>query len=320
MTAPLLSVRALRVRYGALRAVDGVSFAIADGEALALVGESGCGKTSVGRAALRLVEAEAGEVWLNTDGGAVDLLALRERALVPLRRQVQIVFQDPHASLNPRHSVRRIVGVGQAANPLVRGAALQDRVARTLARVGLSADVLDRRPHEFSGGQRQRIALARALAMEPRLIVLDEATSALDVSVRGELVNLLAELRRDLGLSLLFISHDLSVVRHLCDRVAVMYLGRIVEEGAVSDVLDEPRHPYTRGLLDALPVPDPTAIRRPAPLVGEPPSPSDPPTGCHFHPRCPLAEERCRREPPPSVEVAGARRVECHLVAGSSTA
>lgn len=313
MTA-LFEARQLRVHYGPVRAVDGVSFELGPGEALGLVGESGCGKSTVGRAALRLVEIEAGELLFDTGAGVVDLANLRPRELRALRRQIQIVFQDPHASLNPRHTVRRIVGEGPAVHGLDRGAALEERVTRTLRRVGLGPDALERFPHEFSGGERQRIAIARALAMEPRLLVLDEATSSLDVSVRGEVVNLLAELRRELGLAFLFISHDLTVVRHLADRVAVMYLGRIVETGTTADVLETPRHPYTRGLIEAVPVADPTVARRPAPILGEPPSAADPPPGCRFHPRCPLAEDPCRREPPVPVHVSAAHWAECHLV------
>jgi oligopeptide transport system ATP-binding protein len=338
VSAALLRVRDLRKWYplraglfgrprAFVRAVDGVSFDIAPGETLALVGESGCGKTTVGRAILRLVPPTAGEVQF----AGHDVLALRGRELRRLRRQMQLVFQDPYASLNPRMTVGAIVGEALEVHGLARGSELEDRVAAVLTRVGLSADHRGRYPHEFSGGQRQRIGIARALVLEPRFVVCDEAVSALDVSIQAQILNLLAELQEELALTYLFISHDLAVVEHLADRVAVMYLGKIVESAPVEELFADPRHPYTRALLAANPVPDPDAVAAPMPVEGEVPSAIAPPSGCAFHPRCPLAFEPCAlREPAlgPGADgrgggLAGAsaagRVVACHLATEAPT-
>jgi len=293
-----------------VKAVDGVSFRIGRGETLGLVGESGCGKTTVARAVLQLSEVTAGEVRL--DGQRIDNLG--PAALRPLRRRIQVVFQDPYASLNPRLTVRDIL-----AEPIVNFTLAQTpedieaRVATLLDKVRLPREAAGRRPHEFSGGQRQRIGIARALAAQPDLIVCDEAVSALDVSVKAQIVNLLADLQRELGLALLFISHDLAIVEHIAQRVAVMYLGRIVEMGATRDVFAAPKHPYTRALLSAVPVAEPGSTRTRIILSGEPPSASNPPAGCRFHTRCPSAFDRCRNDEP-QLRVADPGRVTaCHL-------
>jgi oligopeptide/dipeptide ABC transporter ATP-binding protein len=301
----LLSVEDLVVRYQrpaglfgreTIEAVRGVSLRIAAGETLGLVGESGCGKSSLARAILRLVEPAAGRV---TFDGA-DVVALEPGPLRALRRRMQIVFQDPWASLNPRLTVGRAVREGLEIHRLARGAEADRRVAVLLEEVGLPADGAGRYPHELSGGQRQRVAIARALAVEPDLLVCDEPVSALDVSVQAQVLNLLADLQRRRGLAMLFVSHDLAVVRHLAPRVAVMYLGRIVEEGPAAAVLASPRHPYTQALLSAAPVPDPAAPRTRVALTGEPPSPAREPAGCPFHPRCPhpAKDEVCTAERP----------------------
>ena len=314
MSGPLLEVRDLTVTLprgrgvghggsGAesLLAVDDVSFEVRRGEALALVGESGSGKSTLGRALLRLVRTRAGSVRYQAEPGGqvVDLLGLRGGALRRARRELQIVFQDPRASLNPRHTVGRILGEVLAVHRLARHGVRERRVERLLERVGLERDAALCWPHEFSGGERQRISIARALALEPRFIVLDEVTSALDVSVQAGIVNLLGDLKRDLGLSYLLISHDLSVVNHLADRVLVMTLGRLVECGTVEQIFECPAHPYTRALLGARPNLTPGAPR-PAVLVGQAPSPLSRPAGCSFHPRCAEALARCRTEDPRS--------------------
>ncbi|MEV4398435.1 ABC transporter ATP-binding protein [Nonomuraea sp. NPDC049607] len=304
----MLSVRDLRmtfpVRRGQrVRAVDGVSFDVPEGQALGLVGESGCGKSTTGRMIVRLLEPTGGTVTF--DGQ--DITHLGPRALLPMRGRLQMIFQDPYASLNPRHTVRQIV-----AGP--RRTVDRDGVVELLRLVGLDAEHADRYPHEFSGGQAQRIGIARALASRPRLVVCDEPVSALDVSIQAQIVNLLADLRADLGLGYLFIAHDLSVVRHMCETVAVMYLGRIVETGSSATVYADPAHPYTRTLLSAVPVPDPEveAARERIVLHGDPPSPLAPPPGCAFHPRCPKARSLCRTEPPVLTTVRG-RQVSCHF-------
>jgi peptide/nickel transport system ATP-binding protein len=296
----------LQSTVGWVRAVDGVDLQVPVGRTLALVGESGCGKSTVGRSLLRLVEPQAGQVWFE----GVDLLGLPPRALHPYRRAIQIVFQDPLASLDPRMRVRDAVAEGMQSFGI--GADERERterVAALLTRVQLDPAQMWRYPHEFSGGQRQRICIARALAVEPRLLVCDEATSALDVSIQAQILNLLGDLQDELGLAYLFITHDLGVVRYLADRVAVMYLGQIVEEGDTERIFGDPRHPYTQGLLAAVPSVDPARRGVKARVRGDVPSPAHPPSGCRFHPRCPEVFDRCPREAPQLVPVGdGASR------------
>jgi len=292
---------------GAIRAVDGVSFSIARGEVVGLVGESGSGKSTVGRAVLRLLEPTAGSVRF--DG--VEVTKLGRSELRRLRRRMQIVFQDPYASLDPRRRVEDLIGDVLDIHGLAKGAARRARVVELLEQVGLPPEHIDRYPHQFSGGQRQRIGIARALAVAPDFIVADEPVSALDVSVQAQIVNLLVELRRRLGLTMLFISHDLAVVEHLCDRVIVLYLGKIMEMAPAAEIYASPRHPYTRALLSAAPQPDPDAPRRRILLSGDLPSPANPPPGCVFSTRCPHATERCRREAPVLEQKSPGRFVAC---------
>ena len=292
-----------------LRALDGVSLEVRAGETLGLVGESGSGKTTLGRTVLRLLPATSGRVLF--DG--IDLFSLKGRPLRGMRRRMQVIFQDPFSSLNPRMTVESIVAEGLRIHGLARGREVRDRVAALLERVGLGAEAMARYPHEFSGGQRQRVGIARALSVEPEFVVCDEPVSALDVSVQAQVLNLLGGLQREFGLAYLFISHDLAVVRHAADRVAVLYLGRIVEEGPVEELFREPKHPYTRALISAIPVPDPRCGRRRIVLGGETPSPIDSPAGCPFHPRCPEARPECSEEEPPWRESAGGGRYRCIL-------
>jgi peptide/nickel transport system ATP-binding protein len=321
MSAPLLEVNDLKKhfpvrarlfgrRFERVYAVDGVSFRIDRGETLSLVGESGCGKSTVGRAILRLFDLTAGEVVL--DGQRIDNLS--PNGLRKLRRRVQVVFQDPFSSLNPRMRVRDILAEPIRNFGLAGSSAeLDARVAALMDTVRLPRDALDRRPHEFSGGQRQRIGIARALAAEPELIVCDEAVSALDVSVKAQIVNLLQDLQREFGLALLFISHDLAIVEHMTHRVAVMYLGKIVELAPRQQIFAAPRHPYTKALLSAVPLPEPGAARTPMILKGDVPSPINPPRGCRFHTRCPFVFDRCRSEEPELRSTGTAQWVACHL-------
>ncbi|MFM8665434.1 MAG: ABC transporter ATP-binding protein [Betaproteobacteria bacterium] len=319
---PLLQVRDLVKRFpvrsgllrrttGQVHAVDGVSFELLEGQTLGVVGESGCGKSTMGRCILRLIEPTSGQVVF--DGQ--DVTAANRRSLRALARQMQIIFQDPFASLNPRMTVGAIIGEGLLIHGLARNRTeVADRVAELLTMVGLSKDQMRRYPHEFSGGQRQRIGIARALAVQPRLIVCDEAVSALDVSIQAQVINLLQDLQEQLGLTYVFIAHDLSVVEHASNRVAVMYLGRIVEMADARDLYAQPRHPYTESLLSAVPVPDPTVQRRRIVLQGDVPSPISPPSGCHFHTRCPIAQKGlCYRERPQLKDVGAGHTVACHL-------
>jgi oligopeptide/dipeptide ABC transporter ATP-binding protein len=319
---PLLRVRDLKmhfpIRAGVfarvadyVRAVDGVSFDIYPGETLGLAGESGCGKTTVGRTILRLIDGAEGEVYFED---SPNLLTLSQREVRPYRKDLQIIFQDPFSSLNPRLTVAstlmeplKIFGIGR--NKKDR----RDRVAQLLEEVGLSSSHLDRYPHEFSGGQRQRIGVARALTVEPKLIICDEAVSALDVSVQAQIINLLMDLRKKHNLSFLFISHDLSVVEHISNRVAIMYLGKLVEIADKKEIYANPLHPYTRALLDAAPIPDPSLKRERILLEGDVPSPINPPPGCPFHPRCPECFEPCDHEVPLLTPMEGKRQVSCHL-------
>ena len=319
--APLVEVRKLRkyfpVRGGVfsrvrahVKAVEDVSFGIGRGETFGLVGESGCGKTTVGRSMLRLIEPTSGRMLF--DG--CDVTACSGGELRSLRRRMQIVFQDPYSSLNPRMTVGAIIGEPIRVHGLAKGQSLDARVASLLERVGLPASYRSRYPHEFSGGQRQRIGIARALALRPEFIVCDEAVSALDVSIQAQILNLFEDLQQEFRLSYLFISHDLNVVRHVADRVGVMYLGQLVEVAHTEEIFSNPRHPYTQALMSANPLPDPEARTERIALAGEVPSALNPPTGCRFHTRCPLAMERCAQQEPPEVACAPEHTARCFLV------
>jgi len=320
MTEPVLQVRDLKkhfpIRRGLLQraggtvfAVDGVSFSIDEGETLALVGESGCGKSTVGRTVLRLIEPTAGEIRISGN----DITTLSKAELRPYRRQMQIIFQDPFSSLDPRMSAGDIVAEPLRVHGIAKGAEVRNKVAELFDRVGLRKAQMDSYPHQFSGGQRQRIGIARALALQPKLIVGDEPVSALDVSIQAQVLNLMLDLQQDMGLAYLFISHNLAVVEHISHRIAVMYLGRIVEYTDKTTLFTRALHPYTEQLLLAVPVPDPRVKRQKRMLQGDVPSPVDPPSGCHFHTRCPYAIDRCRVESPALREVRPGQMVACHL-------
>ena len=322
---PLLQVKDLRMhfpvtegvvrrrRVGEVKAVDGIDFTVERGETLGLVGESGCGKTTTGRCILRLETPTAGEIRYN----GVDITRLEAKELMPLRRRVQVIFQDPYSSLNPRMKVGDIIAEPMKVHRIAPDSAKREaRVRELLSVCGLNSRFADRYPHEMSGGQRQRVGIARALSLNPEFIVCDEAVSALDVSIQAQVINLLEDLREQFHLTYLFIAHDLSVVRHLCHRVAVMYLGRIVELAPSDELFSNPLHPYTKALLAAVPVPDPAveAARQFTPLQGEIPSPINPPSGCAFHPRCPIAVAHCQQSRPELIEIKPGHFVACHEV------
>jgi oligopeptide/dipeptide ABC transporter ATP-binding protein len=299
---------------GYIRAVDGVSFYLRRNEVLGLVGESGCGKTTTGRTILRLYDPTAGEIlYTQADGTQVDVAKLSQQEMKPLRREMRMIFQDPYSSLNPRLTVRDIIGEPLVIHGAARGQKMEDRVAELMEAVGLNPAFMGRYPHEFSGGQRQRIGLARTLCLNPRLIVADEPVSALDVSIQAQVLNLLQELREKLGLTLIFIAHDLSVVEHISDRIAVMYVGKIVEMADSEELLRHPKHPYTEALVSAVPPADPDIKPQRIILEGDVPSPANPPSGCVFHPRCRYAEAICSQEEPPLLAVTPGHYAACHF-------
>jgi oligopeptide transport system ATP-binding protein len=309
---PITSGLLIQRQIGAVKAVDGLDFDVYKGETLGLVGESGCGKSTTGRTVLQLYRPTEGSVEFE----GVDLVKMKGEALRRMRRRMQMIFQDPYASLNPRMSVGRIVAEPLQVHNVGNGKEQQEKVQALLQRVGLNPYFVNRYPHEFSGGQRQRIGIARALALNPSLIVADEPISALDVSIQAQVVNLLQDLQHEFGLTYLFIAHDLSMVRHICDRVAVMYLGKIVELAPADELYTNPLHPYTQALLSAVPVPDPDVEKKRQRIIlkGDVPSPANPPVGCNFNTRCPVALEVCFREEPVLREVMPGRRVACHRV------
>ena len=321
----ILEVRNLKVHFpvisgflrrtsGYVRAVDGVSFSVMEGETLGIVGESGCGKTTAGRAVMRAVELTDGDVMFQMrDGDVVNVAALDDSDLRTVREEMQIVFQDPFASLNPRMTVFDIVADPMRVNNVASGQELEDIVSELLRTVGLAPELSRRYPHAFSGGQRQRIGFARSLIMKPRLVIADEPVSALDVSVQAQILNMMQDLQSELGLTYVFISHDLSVVQYICHRVAVMYVGKIVELAPTEKLFAAPKHPYTQALLDAIPIANPSVESGNKTLEGEVADPSNPPTGCYFHPRCPYAEDICRTEDPPFKDCGDGTQAKCHF-------
>ncbi len=299
---------------GTVKAVDGISFTIAQGETLGLVGESGSGKTTAGRTILRAYNPTSGQVLMRLpDGNTVDMATLGSNELRAMRRHAQMIFQDPYSSLNPRMTVRDIIAEPLVAGGVAQGAEVDERVRETARRCQLSLEHLRRYPHAFSGGQRQRIGIARALVVQPEFVVCDEPVSALDVSIQAQILNLLMDMQAELGLTYLFIAHDLSVVEHVSDRVAVMYLGRMVELAPTQELFYQPLHPYTEVLMSAIPALDPDEVMKPVLLEGEIPSPANPPTGCHFHPRCPYAQARCKDEVPEWKEYRPGHFAACHF-------
>jgi peptide/nickel transport system ATP-binding protein len=307
----------LRKTVGYVKAVDDVNFFVRSGETLGLVGESGCGKTTAGRCIIRAYTPTGGQIlYRETDGKIVDLAKMESEAeMRPFRRDIRMIFQDPYSSLNPRMTLLQIVGDPLIANNLARGKELEDRVAALLKRVGLRPEYMRRYPHAFSGGERQRIGIARALALNPRLVIADESVSALDVSVRAQILNLLQDLQHEFNLTYLFVAHDLSVVEYICDRVAVMYVGKLVELAETEPLYMHPMHPYTEVLLSAVPKPNPRLRSRGSRIVpeGEVADPAKPPTGCYFHPRCRFVKERCKQEAPALRDMGGAHYVACHF-------
>lgn len=320
----LLEVKGLRKYYavkggffsrvrGTVRAVDGVDFFIRSGETLGLVGESGCGKTTTGRLIVRVLDPTAGEIWFrDRQAGRLDLAKMDQERLKPLRRNIQMIFQDPYASLDPRMTLLHIVGEPLIANRMAKGRELEERVAEALRVVGLRPEYMSRYPHAFSGGQRQRIGIARALVTGPQFIVADEPVSALDVSIQAQILNLLQELQARFDLTYLFVAHDLSVIRHICNRVAVMYVGKVVESAAKHELFGNPQHPYTEALLSAVPRPDPRKAVERILLAGDIADPANPPTGCYFHPRCRYAHDVCRDVEPKLAETRPQHFVACH--------
>ena len=322
---PLLDVTDLKMYFpirrglfqnvvGHVKAVDGVSFSVQPGETLALVGESGCGKTTIGRSLMRAYQPTDGTVlYKDRQGKTVDLTTLSNSELKPYRRELRMIFQDPHSSLNPRMTVLELIGDPMKIHKIAQGNELEDRVADLMEKCGLRPEFMRRYPHAFSGGQRQRIGIARALALNPRLIVADEAVSALDVSVQAQILNLLQDLQAEMDLTYIFISHDLSVVEYIADRVAVMYVGKLVELASTDELYSNPKHPYTEALLSAVPKPDPRLRSQRIVLQGDVPDPSNPPSGCYFHPRCRYAEARCSQETPELRKVSEGHFAACHF-------
>lgn len=314
---PIIKRGFTRKIVGYLKAVDDVSFHIEEGETLGLVGESGCGKTTTAKLIMRGIDPTDGQILLTLNNQTIDITKLKEKELrrTGVRRAIQMIFQDPYSSLNPRMTVRDIIAEPLIVNNVAKGKEIDDIVADLLKAVGLRPEYMQRYPHAFSGGQRQRIAIARAIALKPKLVICDEPTSALDVSVQAQIINLLKDLQKDFQLTYLFISHDLGVIEHICDRVAVMYVGKIVELASTEELFSSPKHPYTEALLSAVPKPDPKRKRKKVQLTGEVPDPSNPPQGCHFHPRCPYAKDVCKNSYPPLVNLGNQNHphlVACH--------